>query len=177
MAPRVLGCVLSLAIFKITRFLEDASAVGACLLEVGPCVLHSDHHRMRHLAVARWPTVVADIPDDDRPVAETELRTVVLANPNTFCESKSSAQPIDCLTNVGVNENRNNRCRGDRAVRLQHRRKSNGGLAAPPRPSRAYGQVVVSVMSIVLPQVPPLPSLTVMSSTSNRPCCSTIVRV
>ena len=91
MVGQVLGRVLPLSVFKVGWFHEDACAMCSCPFAVGARILHPDHHRMRHLVRARWPTVIADIADDERPVAEAELRTVVIPNPNTFCKPERSA--------------------------------------------------------------------------------------
>ena len=59
---------------------------------MGVRVLDAHHHRVRDLARSRGPALVADVTDDDRAVAETELRAVVLADPHALDEAKRRAR-------------------------------------------------------------------------------------
>jgi hypothetical protein len=96
----VLGRVLPLAIFELGRLHNDARAVRPSALVVRGGVDHTNHHRVRDLALPRWPTLIAHVANDDRSLAEAELRSVVLANPHALDKPERRAKPIDRSAHV-----------------------------------------------------------------------------
>src|SRR5262249_17837560 len=78
---------------------------------------HED--RMRFLAGARRPAVVADVGrDHGAAVADVHLRAVVLADPDALGEAEGLGQPGNRFPHVGVDQNGHDRRRPDRAVVL-----------------------------------------------------------
>jgi hypothetical protein len=67
-------------------------------------VVDAHHHRVRHLTGSRWPALVADVADDDRAVAEAELRAVVFADTYPLDKAERLAEPRDCLSHVWIDE-------------------------------------------------------------------------
>src|ERR1035437_8141167 len=116
--PWVLSGVLPLAVVEVRWLHEDASAVGAGVFAVGSRVVHTHHHRMRDFAPAWWPAIMSHIANDDRSLTKAELRAVVLADPYALDESKCLGQPVDSVSYIRVDENRDNRGGRDRAVWL-----------------------------------------------------------
>jgi len=102
MPEGILGFVLGLAILKVGRFHDDASAVCPSLLAVGPRVLHSHHHRVGHLVWSGRTAVPAHISDDHRAVAHAQLRAVVLTDTDPLNETEGSLEPGDRFPHVGV---------------------------------------------------------------------------
>jgi hypothetical protein len=80
-ARRVLGVVLPFAVLEVGRLHEDACAVLPGSFTVGVHVLYAHRHRVCDLVGTGRTAITAYIADDHGPVAETELSTVVLADP------------------------------------------------------------------------------------------------
>ena len=134
----ILGRVLSLAVFEVSRLLEDARAVRPGPFAVGVHVIHADSHRVRHLTRAGRAAVAADVGDDHRAVAESELRAMVLADADALGEPECLGQPGDGLAYVRIDENGNDLARRDGAVGLHAGRPTRvcvSGSSSRRRPS------------------------------------------
>src|SRR2546429_6244104 len=79
-AGEVLGVVLPFSVLEILRLHEDSGTLLPSVLAVSACVLHPDHHGVGDLARSRRPAIVANVADDHRSVANSQLRAVVLSN-------------------------------------------------------------------------------------------------
>jgi hypothetical protein len=79
-------------------------------------VLDANHDRVCHLPFARRSLVAAYVGDDDRAVADTQLRAVVLTDPQPLLEAERLGQPVDSLPHIGIDEHRNDDRRRYRPV-------------------------------------------------------------
>jgi hypothetical protein len=100
-AGAVLGAVVPLAVLEVGRLHEDARAVCTGARAVGARVLDAYRHRVGDLTRPRRPAVVARLGDDDRPLADAELRAVVLADAQAPQEAEARAEPLDRLARPG----------------------------------------------------------------------------
>jgi len=116
-AGRVFRRVLPLAVFEVGRFHQNPRAVRPGAFAVSVDVVHPHHHRMRHLTGPRGAALLANVADDDRAVAEAELRAVVFADPHPLDKAERLAQPRDRLPHVWIDENGDDGRRRDGAVR------------------------------------------------------------
>jgi hypothetical protein len=71
---------------------------------VGVGVFHTHHHRVGDLARPRRPAVLAHVADDDRSLAEAQLRAMVLADAYTLDEPERRAQPLHRRSHVRVDQ-------------------------------------------------------------------------
>jgi hypothetical protein len=71
---------------------------------------------MRRLARPRRAAILAHVADDHRPVAEAQLRPMILPDPHALDEPERRAQPLDSRAHVGVDQDRHDRRLRDRAV-------------------------------------------------------------
>src|SRR5258708_2702146 len=85
---------------------------------MGVEVVDAHHHRVRHLARSRRLALSTHVADDDRAVAETELRAMVLADLHALDKAEGPAQPAHRIAHVRVDEDRYDRVGGDRSIRL-----------------------------------------------------------
>jgi hypothetical protein len=92
--------------------------MGARPFAVGSCIVYTHEDRVRDFSGSWRPLVVADVRDDDGTVADFELRAVALPDLKAFLEAERGAEPAHRLPNVGIDQDGNDRGRGDRAVRL-----------------------------------------------------------
>ena len=83
--------------------------MGPRALAVGPGVVHTNHHRVGFFAWARWAPVMPHIADDDGPVADAELRAVILADPDALDEAERGLEPFHRFAYVRINEHRDDR--------------------------------------------------------------------
>src|SRR5258708_39745923 len=70
----VLGAVLTFAVLEVRRLHKDARAVFPRPLAMVARVLPPHHHRMRRLGRARRTSIAPHVADDQRSIAEPELR-------------------------------------------------------------------------------------------------------
>ena len=81
-------------------------------LAVGVRVLDAHGHGVCHLSHPRRPAVVAHVADDDRAVAEAELRAVTLADLQALDEPERSLEPGDGFSHIRVDQHRDHGGRG-----------------------------------------------------------------
>jgi hypothetical protein len=86
---KVLGRVLPFAILEIRGLHDNARAVLTGTLAVRRNVLDPYHHRVRHLARARGPTITSYVTNDDGSVAEPQLGPVILTDAQPLLKTKS----------------------------------------------------------------------------------------
>jgi hypothetical protein len=80
------------------------------------------------LARARGAAVAVHVADDQRAIAEAELRAVVLSNPHPLREAERLGEPGDRLPDVGVDEHRDDGRVGDGTVLVHPRLSSGAGV-------------------------------------------------
>src|SRR5471030_1032100 len=73
---------------------------------------------MRDLARAWRLSVAAHVSDDERTLAKTHLRSVVVADPHSLHKAERRAQPCHRLAHVGIDEHRDDRCSRDGPIRF-----------------------------------------------------------
>lgn len=116
----ILGRVLPLAVFEVGRLHEDVRAVLAGAFAMGCRVCDAHHDRVRDLVCPRRATIASHVSDDHRGVwADPELGAMCLPDAHAFGESKRRGQPLDGCADIGVDQNGNHRCGGNRAVLSQ----------------------------------------------------------
>ena len=113
---------------------------------VGPCVVHPHHHRVRDLAGMGWTTVPPHIGNDQGTVTEPELSAVILADAHPLDKPEGRRKPGDRLAHVGVCQDRDHRCRRDRAIglhgsRFNHREHLDAELAPDLSLANVRGQM------------------------------------
>jgi hypothetical protein len=116
MTRKVFGTVLPFAVLKVSRFHDNPYAVRASPCAVGAHVLHPYHRRMRNLARSRRTPITPNIADDHSPIPKLELSAVILTDPNLLDEAESRSEPRYGLAHIGIDQNRDDRCRRDRAI-------------------------------------------------------------
>jgi hypothetical protein len=95
---KVLGGVLPFAVLEVGRFHEDTRPVLPCPLAVGTDALHTHHYRVCDLAGTQGTAIVPYITADYGAIAESELCTVVLADPDAFDKAEGCTEPGDGVT-------------------------------------------------------------------------------
>ena len=100
-ARGILGVVLALAVLEVGQLHHDPRTVLARLRAVRPRVLDAHQHRRGRLAGPRRPAAAADVGDDDRAVADTQLRAMALADPDALDEPERGSEPLDRLAYIG----------------------------------------------------------------------------
>jgi hypothetical protein len=103
-ARRVLCRVLARAELKILQLGHDPRPLRLGPLAVGGRIFDPYHHRVSDLPWSRRPAVFPYVSDDDGSYPKGELRAVVVADPGAFDEAERSAEPVDRLTHVRVDE-------------------------------------------------------------------------
>src|SRR3984885_6074920 len=119
MTGEVLGAILPLAIHVIRRLRQDDRARRPA---AGPAVRGSHHHVLGHRLATRRAVADAWLGHDHGPVADPQLRPVVLADPQPLDKPECRSQPGNRLADVRIDQNRDDRGRWDRAVDLHSAR-------------------------------------------------------
>src|SRR5215472_15693599 len=81
--------------------------MGPGAFAVSVCVIDAHHHVVRELAGSWRPALSTHVGNDHGPVADTQLRAVVLADPNALDKPERPAQPVDCLAYIRIDEDGN----------------------------------------------------------------------
>jgi hypothetical protein len=125
---RVLGGVLALAKRCVVRRLHNPRAKSLRVFEVSVDVLDMDNHVLVDLAGARRAVLAGLTPEHDGALGHDQLGVTHDAIPfgaEALGESKGSAEPVDRLADVLIDQEWNNRCGGrgsiDNHVRLLNR--------------------------------------------------------
>lgn len=116
MTGNVLGHVLPLAKREISGFHDDARSACTGVLAMHPGVFDADHDLMGNFTVDRRSSVRADITNNNRPIADAELRARVVANVQTFFKTERLTYPLHRLSDVSIDEDRHTGHLRDRTV-------------------------------------------------------------
>jgi hypothetical protein len=108
-AGRIADGALALAVGEVVWLSDDLAAVAADAFAQRGNVVDSKHHRLRSLLAERRDTAMSDVSDDQRALAECQLRAVSWADPDALDEPQHPDKPIDRRTDIRVGELWNHR--------------------------------------------------------------------
>lgn len=115
---RIFYRVLPLAEREISRLHHDPRSPRASARAVCGRVLYTHDHGVCGFSGPRWPAFSPHVADDYGSISETELRSVVVTDPDALLEPECTAQPVDRRADIRIDENRNNRRLWNRAIVL-----------------------------------------------------------